>query len=284
MPAGNGASGASGGSGANGNNVAGSGSGGAHSGFGGASGASSAGAPSAGAPAGSAGSAGYQPCPTDGSPCKVLPLGDSITWGVGDEGNGGYRGPLFAQAVAAQKKLTFNGSLSNGPSTVSGQAFPKRNEGHSGWTISMPNANTGGKGISGLIPSPAFSSGSGGTPDIILMMIGTNDTGSFTGAQIATQLSSLLDQIIAAAPNSLLVVAKITPISYASAVVKAYNDAIPGLVQTRATAGKHILLADMNTGFDSATMFSSDNLHPNSAGYKFMASRWYAVIGPLLHP
>jgi lysophospholipase L1-like esterase len=114
------------------------------------------------------------------------------------------------------------------------------------------------------------------------MMIGTNDVGNFTGAQMATQLGALLDKIITAAPDTLLVVAKITPVSWATSVVTAYNNAIPGLVQSRADAGKHVALADMNTGFNSSTMLSSDNLHPNSAGYAFMAAHWYGVIGPLL--
>jgi lysophospholipase L1-like esterase len=254
--------------------------------------ASSSGGAAMGGTSGAAGSAGasgaggsgggYQPCPTDGAPCKILPLGDSITWGVGDEGNAGYRGPFFALAVAAKQNITFTGSLSNGPNTVSGQPFPKRNEGHSGWTISTPNAASGSvPGISALIPSPAFDSGNGGSPHVILLMIGTNDVGNSTGAQIADRLKMLIDKITGAAPNALIVVAKITPVSWASSVVNAYNDAIPGVVQSGVAAGKHLLVADMNTGFDSATMLSSDNLHPNSTGYKFMASRWYAVVGSL---
>jgi lysophospholipase L1-like esterase len=42
------------------------------------------------------------------------------------------------------------------------------------------------------------------------------------------------------------------------------------------------MLADMNTGFTSSMMMSSDGIHPNGSGYEFMANRWYAVIGPLL--
>ncbi len=91
------------------------------------------------------------------------------------------------------------------------------------------------------------------------------------------------DEIIAAAPDALVVVAKITPLSTTAwnATVKAYNDAIPGLVQTRAAAGKHVILADMNTGFTSA-MLHSDGIHPVQAGYDFMGDEWYAVIGDLL--
>jgi lysophospholipase L1-like esterase len=99
---------------------------------------------------------------------------------------------------------------------------------------------------------------------------------------MASRLGGLIDKITGAAPNALLVVAKITPVGWATSVVNAYNDAIPGLVQSRAAAGRHLLVADMNAGFTSATMLSSDNLHPNGAGYNFMASRWYAVVGPLL--
>ena len=65
-------------------------------------------------------------------------------------------------------------------------------------------------------------------------------------------------------------------------VIKAYNQALPGLVQQRAAAGKHVALVDMYTGFNTSTMLGSDSIHPNSTGYKFMADHWYAAIGSLL--
>ena len=249
----------------------------------GAGGTSSTGG-TTGRDAGTGGGASYQPCPSDGNPCKILPLGDSITFGVNDEGNGGYRGPLFALAVAAQQKITFTGSLSNGPATVSGQTFPKKNEGHSGWGISEVTPYSGGSaGIATVIPSPALSSGSGGVPHIILLHIGTNDSGSFTATQMTSDLTGFLDKIIANAPDALLVVAQIIPLGYGTNdVIKAYNQAIPGLVQQRAAAGKHVALVDMYTGFNASTMLGSDSIHPNSTGYKFMADHWYSTIGSLL--
>jgi lysophospholipase L1-like esterase len=229
--------------------------------------------------------AGYQPCPTGGTACKILPLGDSITFGVGDEGNGGYRGPLFATVVAAQQKITFTGSLQNGPTTVSGQTFPQRNEGHSGWGIStVTQYSNGNAGIAILIPSPAFDAGSGGMPNIILLHIGTNDASTndtATGNTMATRLDGLVSKITGAAPDALLVVAKIIPL-WAATAVNTFNQAIPGLVQKYAGQGKHVVMVDMNTGFNSSTMFSSDNIHPNTTGYKFMADRWYAAIKDLL--
>ncbi len=228
-------------------------------------------------------SAGYQPCRSN--PCKVLPLGDSITFGVNDEANGGYRGPLFADAVAAARKITFTGSLSNGPTTVSGQPFPQKNEGHSGWGIAEVTPFSGGNaGIATLIPTPALSSGSGGVPDIILLHIGTNDATSFPATQMESDLQGLLDKLFTGAPNALIVLAQIIPLGYDpnNAVIRAYNQALPGIAQARAAAGKHILIVDMNTGFSVTTMYGADKIHPNTAGYKVIADRWYAAIGALL--
>ncbi len=226
----------------------------------------------------------YQPCPSNGNPCKILPLGDSITYGVNDEGNAGYRGPLFASAVAAGQKITFTGSLSNGPNTVSGQTFPRNNEGHSGWGISevTPYSN-GNAGIATVIPNPSLSSGSGGMPNIVLLHIGTNDSGSFSATQMTSDLKGLLDKIVTNAPDALLVVAQIIPLGYGTNdVIKAYNQAIPGLVQQLVTDNKHVVLVDMYTGFAPSTMLGSDSIHPNTTGYKFMADHWYSIIGSLL--
>ncbi len=163
--------------------------------------------------------------------------------------------------------------------------FPQRNEGHSGWGISEVTPFSGGNaGIATLIPTPALSSTSGGTPDIILLHIGTNDATNFPATQMETDLQGLLDKLFTNAPNALVVLAQIIPLGYdpTNAVIRAYNQALPGIVQARAAAGKHIILVDMNTGFSIGTMFGADNIHPNTAGYKFMADHWYAAIGALL--
>ena len=83
----------------------------------------------------------------------------------------------------------------------------------------------------------------------MLLHIGTNDQGSVSASQMVSDLSGLLDQIITNAPNALLVVAQIIPLGYGTNdVIKAYNQAIPGLVQQRAAAGKHVIIVDMFTG------------------------------------
>lgn len=211
----------------------------------------------------------YAPCPAAPDPCKILPFGDSITFGIGFAG--GYRVELFRKALAAKQHITFLGSLSNGPDSVDGQPFPKQNEGHSGWKIAQ---------LEPLIPSPALST----VPDIVLLMIGTNDIAQNDNLSAAPdRLNSLLDKLKGAAPNALVVVAQITPLGNGSSTqaIETYNMAVGDLVQKRVAAGEHISLVDMYTGFPTSEL--GDGVHPNEMGYSRMADVWYAAISGILH-
>jgi lysophospholipase L1-like esterase len=226
------------------------------------------GAVSAGTDAGgTGGTSAYAPCPTNGSPCEILPLGDSITRGVKSSDEGGYRSQLFKLIVAANQKVTFTGSLTNGPTQVSGQTFPRMHEGHSGWTISQ---------LSPLFPSPALDA----KPNIILLHIGTNDIGSRDPAGMATRLEALLDKITQDGPDALIVVAQITAARTDNDIRDAYNAKIPGIVQSRAAKGQHIIGVDVNK--IPMTGLSADGVHPNDQGYAYMAGIWYAAIKDLL--
>jgi lysophospholipase L1-like esterase len=258
--------------------VAGS-SGGAGGSSGGGIGAAGRGGSAAGGSSGGSGgtSGGYDPCPTNGDPCKILPLGDSITHGFASTDDGGYRSALFKLIVAAQQKVTFTGSLANGPTQVSGQTFPRNHEGHDGWTIDPGYSTYGAGGISSLIPSPALNGG----PHIILLHIGTNDTGFMDSVNMSTRLEALLDKIAQASPNALVVLAQIAPLGYNSAPLTAYNAKIPAIVQSHAAKGQHIVGVDMSK-LPVPADIGSDNVHPNDQGYAYMANIWYAAIKNLL--
>jgi lysophospholipase L1-like esterase len=235
---------------------------------------------------GDVGGEGFNPCPTAaGAACTVLPLGDSITEGFLPSGaNGGYRVEMFRQAVLGGKNLTFVGSLTNGPTTVANQTFPRRHEGHGGFTI----AGGGVGAIAGLITDSAISSYH---PTIVLLMIGTNDVnGNINVASAPTRLGQLIDEIIADAPSALVVVATIIPIadSNTNQRVQTFNAAIPNLVNTRVAAGKHIALVDSYAAFVKDPTFRTslmvDNLHPNEAGYAILGRTFYDAISGLLQP
>jgi lysophospholipase L1-like esterase len=208
---------------------------------------------------------GYAACPSD-APCKILPLGDSITYGLGYAG--GYRVELFHKARADMKRVTFVGSLQNGPTMVDGAMFPRNNEGHSGWTIDQ---------VAGLVPKPALND----APHIVLLMAGTNDINLNTDLPNAPKrLGALIDKLIAANADALIVVAQITPLSRTSSALTTYNKALPEQVAMRASAGKHVLLVDMNTGFPDGGI--GDGVHPNQKGYDWMAGVWYQAIASSL--
>jgi lysophospholipase L1-like esterase len=217
--------------------------------------------------AGAGGTTAYAPCPTNGSPCRILPLGDSITRGAKSSNDAGYRSQLFQLIVAADQKVTFTGSLNNGPAQESGQPFPRMHEGHSGWTIGQ---------LSPLIPSPGLD----GKPNIILLHIGTNDIGSRDPAGMASRLDALLQKIVQNAPDALIVVAQITPARTDNDIRDAYNAKISSVVQSHAARGQHLVVVDMNKL--PMTGLNSDGVHPNDQGYAYMAGVWYAALRDLL--
>lgn len=209
-----------------------------------------------------------------------MPLGDSITDGFGTPG--GYRIELFRQALTNAKKITFIGRNSNGPTTVmvgtTSTPFPRGHEGYSGYTTAP---GVGRSGITPLVDAAIAAN----RPHIVLLMIGTNDVDlSFDVTNAPARLGILMDKIITDAPDALLVVAKITPLNddAGNIRVKAYNDAIPALVDARVAAKKHVVLVDMNTPFLSnanyKTELLADKWHPSPAGYLIMAQTWYKAL------
>ena len=241
-------------------------------------GGSGTGGVATGGAGGSGGTSGtsYRPCPTDGTACKIMPFGDSITDGYGVAG--GYRVELFRRAHQAAKNITFVGSGSNGPAQVDGVAFPPNHEGHSGFTI---NTTPSRSGIAPLVATvmPTY------TPHIVTLMIGTNDCiDSYDLANAPTRLGALIDSIFTQLPKVLIVVAQPIP-SQDDALnqrLQTYNAAIPAVVKARADAGKHILIVDMYPVIAAdpnyKTTLLQDTWHPNQAGHNLLGARWYEVL------
>jgi hypothetical protein len=225
-----------------------------------------AGASGSGGTNGGAGTGGtlYNPCPTNGDPCRILPVGDSITFGINYEGS--YRPELFHKALMAGQKITYTGTLQNGPTTVDNMPFPRRFEATSGITIDgismqITKNNT--------LAMPA---------DIVLIHIGTNDMYMSDPGGAPQRLGKLIDQIATGLPNALICVAKIIPLQMSPSNVTTFNNAIPGVVSQRVAQGKHVIVVDLNTGFPSGGM---DSVHPYQSGYQWMGDKWYTAIGSL---
>ena len=91
-------------------------------------------------------------------PVTIMPLGDSITYGLTDPSGDGYRKELWADLTAADYTMAYRGSLNNGSADLP----DTRNEGHVGFRIDDIAA-----GVDGWLKNTQ--------PAVILLMIGTND-------------------------------------------------------------------------------------------------------------
>ena len=133
-------------------------------------------------------------------PVRILPLGDSITDGVPVAG--GYRAPLYQLLTNAGFKVDFVGNLSN--NSAAGLPDPNH-EGHSGYRIDQIDA-----GFLGWINAVA-------DPDVILLLIGTNDYGQGQDTAHATnRLDHLISRIAASVKTS-----STTPSFSASIIMRA---------------------------------------------------------------
>jgi lysophospholipase L1-like esterase len=222
------------------------------------------------------------PCPAPPKTCRVLPLGDSITYGLGSTLGGGYRVPLFAAAVAGGLHLGFVGSQANGPAVVSGEPFPRSHDGYIGYTIEA------GGGRRGLAPV-VYNIVRGAQPHVILLMIGVNDVGLGlgTGPEIAGRLGAMLETVFMVAPAATVLVAQITPntVTAEAPLLDAYNLALLDVAAQQVNEGHHVQIVDVHDAFTARADWPSllsDGVHPNDAGYVVMGDAWFAALGPLL--
>jgi lysophospholipase L1-like esterase len=217
------------------------------------------------------GPVGFLPCPTDGSECKVMPIGDSITYGIGASDGGSYRTFLFLKSLDDGKKMTFVGRQEDGPDYLDDIKFPQNHEGYSGIFVDQ------------FINQQVQGALDANIPHIFLIMLGTNDVHQPTqpsgsdGAQTAAELTELLDIITGRAPDALVVVARIVPISWNPQDLVDYNNNIPGVVEEQANQGRHVIMVDLHTEFPDDGL-GGDGVHPNDTGYEFMATKWYEAI------
>ena len=194
---------------------------------------------------------------------RLMPLGDSITAGYRSATGDGYRGPLWEELTKQGDALDFVGSQR------SGVMFDPDNEGYYGNRIDQ---------IAGLVNKELALY----QPNLVTLDIGINDLGqNHEVAAAPDRLASLIDQIFAADPGVTVLVAQLicnsTP--RVQALVDAYNSQLPGIVQARVKAGKHISLVRMS----ALTLADlKDGLHPNDAGYQKMADAWDAAIQRVL--
>jgi lysophospholipase L1-like esterase len=196
-------------------------------------------------------------------PLRILPLGNSITWGYLSSDGNGYRLDLLNMLIANGTAVQYIGSQ------ISGNMTNNENEGHPGALIDQ-------------IADYAYAS-LPEQPNLILLMAGTNDMNTDNHTATAPErLGAIIDECHNAtstvAGRSVIIVAQLTPAADNSTEsrIQTFNAAIPGLVAERVAAGMKVMSVDMSAYVTVNDL--KDGLHPNDYGYSQMAKAWYAGI------
>lgn len=216
---------------------------------------------------------------------KIMPLGDSITYGMADEG--GYRkylsyflsqnGYSNVDLVGPEGKdsATFN---YNGKQVT----YDDNHAGYSGYTITNLPGGWFGQ-LNGILET--MQNGDyikKYSPDIILLQIGTNDVsnGHLDGSE--ERLHQLLDYLRENMNSDGKIFLTTIPDlgntgwgSNSNGDIAKYNELIKKVAGDYSS--KNVIYADIHSVID-ASKDLADGVHPNAGGYEKMGKYWYEQI------
>jgi lysophospholipase L1-like esterase len=185
---------------------------------------------------------------------RILPFGDSITYGIGSPTSSSYRADLQDYLGKVRKNYQFVGSQ------VSGVMPQPANEGHPGWQISQ---------LAGIEECTITRY----APNVVLLDIGANDVNANNDLSNAPQrLSNLIDAVFAHAPGATVLVASMMKTTWPRAAdMAAYSASSRTMVDAKRAGGRHVAWVDMGAINESDL---ADGLHPNDSGYRKMTGAW----------
>ena len=199
---------------------------------------------------------------------RIMPLGDSITYGQGWNG-GGYRAVLREKLVAAGYSIDYVGTQTANPGSLSASG-DVQHEGHPGWKIAQ------------LTKSFGTWSAEIDAPHVVLLKIGTNNCNNDHDVAMR-ETRELLAEIRRVQPSAHIVVGTIAPFLNGTALgnnnvwVEEHNARLRAEVASRVADGERISLADLYPVI-SPTTGMNDDRHPNEEGYRAMAQVWFDAI------
>jgi acyl-CoA thioesterase I len=244
---------------------------------------------------------------------KIMCVGNSITQGFSDDAQNGHKQGEYCYRYWLWKRITqwktgnsyphdilycgmqhdYCGKPTPQPTLHPGE-WDQRHEGFGGCPIQWITDS-----LSKYLP---VLQSKDSLPDIVLLHVGTNNMGCSpnpctetdmrTSKGAITYLETLIDKIRAYAPNVTIFLAQIIPFNKTSndppswnATIVNYNNAMPGVVARKSTTNSPIYLVDQWTGYDSNNWYLvGDDRHPNEAGARAMADKWYLKLVKYLDP
>jgi lysophospholipase L1-like esterase len=213
-------------------------------------------------------------------PLRVMPLGDSITHGAhasGEPDAGGYRYPLYVALTNAGYNVDYIGTMTTVPHPGLGAEI--HHEGHSGWRI------VGGNNLYDNILTWLSQIED---PDVVLVHIGTNDSGDDDFTNRVDRLDDLVTRIATARPYAHIVVTTLLKRGGSDsdaryvAIANHFNPFVEQKVLAQQALGRRVHFLDMHAYLERTDMY--DNLHPNPTGYAKMAAAWFPAVTNIVGP
>lgn len=203
---------------------------------------------------------------------RIMPLGNSITQGVGSTNLNGYRKPLW-NLLKTSFSVNFVGTLNNGDGS-----FDTDHEGHPRYRSDQVR-----QAIGGWL--------SQASPDMVLFHIGTNDiSAGRTINEIITDIEATIDDIWNRKPGTRVFQCAIVPRKDSQGLnnkTQDLNREIESLVQRKRSQGPITFIDQYRPIANRAnweTALMADNLHPNDSGYQIMAEVFYNTLQNFLPP
>lgn len=235
---------------------------------------------------------------TDNTPAtkdtvKIMSMGDSITHGY-INGDNGYRKYLYHQLVDNKGYvIDMVGSNNTGwtPSynfSDGTYSYDPQHEGYSGYTVKSYGGRTG------LLDTIKNNNTvKNNDPDIVILMIGTNDIlDTYDISNIGSRLEELADFIYSQKSDVKLIIMSPPPIDSSieswvpdqttvNTSLSTCKTAVQNLVKAKKAEGKSCEFVDINKLFNDQadyTVYLNDYCHPNEAGYELMGNYLATVV------
>lgn len=201
----------------------------------------------------------------------IMPLGDSITQGEG--GHDSYRRELWLMLQEKSAGVNFVGSMKhNFPGLEPPNSdFDQDHEGHWGYKADE-------------ILERADEWAAKYRPDIVLMHLGTNDVfKNEPNKETIAELEAIITVFQKHNPQMKFFVAKLIPVAneIANRQIAGFNALLPDMARRMTTKHSPVQIVDQYEGFDPDAD-TYDKIHPNEAGERKMARKWFEALLPVL--